>query len=292
MAEGVANRYIMSMSKRPLTVKILFALPLIMTLAWAVLGAAQTNPFSTPLRSEQLLGLKVENSDGQKIGTLRNLIVDTRSGELKYAVIGSGGFFGVRSTLKLVPAQIMSAATAKRETLAIFATAGQWRGAPVFKASSLASLAEPARAREIARYFGLWDVNGANRSKNFLSITGREAVQQSNAPAVTLKFASDLIGERVANQKQEKIGEVIDLLVSFGPPRPAFAIVSTGRFLRHDQEYAIPLRVLSAMNKDRKLMLNADAATLQQAPLFDQQAWESRGTNGEEQVYRYSKNED
>ncbi|HEX4263719.1 MAG TPA: PRC-barrel domain-containing protein [Verrucomicrobiae bacterium] len=280
------------MSKRPLTVKILFALPLVLTLAWAVLGAAQTNPFWTPLRSEQLFGLKVENSDGQKIGTLRNLIVDTRSGELKYAVIGSGGIFGVRSTLKLVPAQIITAATAKRETLAIFATAGQWRGAPVFKSSSLTSLAEPARAREITRYFGLSPANSATSSKNFLSTTGRDAAGPSNAPAVILKFSSDLMGERIVNQKQEKIGEVIDLLVSFGPPRPAFVIVSTGRFLRRDQEYAIPLGALSPTDSNRKLMLNADAATLQRAPLFNRDAWESRGTNGGEQIYRYSKGEE
>jgi sporulation protein YlmC with PRC-barrel domain len=281
----------MIMSKRPLTVKILFALPLVVTLAWALLGAAQTNPFSTPLKAGQLFGMKVENSDGQKIGTLRNLIVDTRGGELKYAVIGSGGFFGVRSTLKLAPAQIMSAGTTKRDTLAVFVTGGQWRLAPAFKASNLTSLADPARAREITRYFASTSANASDNSKYLLSTTGRGG-ERANVPPAELKFASDLIGQRVVNQKQEKIGEVIDLLVSFGRPRPAFAIISTGRFLRRDQEYAVPLKALNPTDSSRKLMLNADAATLQQAPLFNQQAWESRGTNGEAWIYRYSKEDE
>ncbi|HWD93501.1 MAG TPA: PRC-barrel domain-containing protein [Verrucomicrobiae bacterium] len=281
----------MTMSKRPLSVKILFALPLAVTLAWALLGAAQTYPFSTPLNAGKLFGMKAENSDGQKIGTVRNLIIDTRSGELKYAVIGSGGFFGVRSTLKLAPAQIMSAGTAKRDTVAVFVTGEQWRLAPVFKASSLVSLGDPVSAREIARYFGLSSGKSTNNSRYHLSTTGRDLEQRTSAPAV-LKFASDLIGQRVVNQKQEKIGEVIDLLVSFGPPRPAFAIISTGRFLRHDHEYAVPLEALHPTDSSRKWMLNADATTLQNAPIFDDRAWESRSTNGGAQIYWYSKSED
>jgi sporulation protein YlmC with PRC-barrel domain len=291
MVPDAAICYIMTMSKRPLTVKILFALPLVMTLAWAVLGAAQTNPFFTPLKAGQLFGMKVENSDGQKIGTLRNLIVDIRNGELKYAVIGSGGFFGVRSTLKLAPAQIMSAGTTKRDTLAVSVTGGQWRLAPVFKASSLASLADPDRAREISRYFGMSSSNASNNSKYLLSTTGRD-IGRTNTPPPVLKFAGDLIGQRIVNQKQEKIGEVIDVLVSFGAPRPAFAIISTGRFLRRDHEYAVPLRALNPTDSDRRLMLNVDAATLQEAPLFNQQDWVSQGTNGDVSIYRYSKGDE
>ena len=259
-----------------------------LTLAWAVLGAAQTNPFFTPLKAGQLMGMKVENSDGQKIGMLRNLVVDVRGGELKYAVIGSGGIFGVRSTLKLAPARIMSAGTAKRDTVAVFVTGEQWRLAPVFKASTLGSLADPLRAREIEADFGLPAVMATN-SKHRLSTTGREFAG-TNAPPPLLKFASDLIGQRVVNEKQEKIGEVIDLLVSFGPQqRPAFAIISTGRFLRRDQEYAVSLRALNATDSVRKMILNADAAALEQAPLFTQDVWVSSGTNSDALIYRYSK---
>src|SRR6202000_3327838 len=81
-------------------------------LAGAVISAhtavAQTNHFSAPLRARQLEGMKVEDADGQKAGIVHNLVLDLNTGNLRYVVIGYGGFFGVRSTLKLTPAQLMS----------------------------------------------------------------------------------------------------------------------------------------------------------------------------------------
>jgi sporulation protein YlmC with PRC-barrel domain len=286
------NCYFIIMSKRPLSVKILFALPLAVTLAWALLGAAQTNPFSAPLKAGQLVGMKVENSDGEKVGTLRNLVVDTRSGELKYAVIGSGGVFGVHSTLKLAPTAIMSADTTKRETLAVFVTNSQWRNAPVFKASSLAALEDPQRAQEISRYFEPSPAGSASATKYALSTTGHDTGQPANTPRAQLKFASNLTGLRIVNSKQEKIGEIMDLLVSFGRPRPAFAIISTSRFFRRDHEYAVPLNALRPTDDSRKLLLDADANTLQRAPVFNEKVWESQGTNSGTQIFLYSKGED
>ncbi len=267
---------------------ILFALPLGFILVWALMGAAQTNPFFAPLRAEQLIGLKVEDTDGQKIGVIHNLVLDTRSGELKYAMIGSGGLFGVRPTLKLAPARIMSAATTKRATLAIFTTTGVWNAAPVFKPSALASLEDPERAREISRYFQTSGAQTMTANSRPLSRTGVD----TNTPRQELRFASDIIGMHVLNQQQEKVGEVLDLLVGFGPPHVAFAVIGNGRLFRHGQEYAVPLSALKSMERGRKLLLETDAAKLQQAPPFTEQAWNSTVAVSPIRVYRYSKTEE
>jgi sporulation protein YlmC with PRC-barrel domain len=282
----------MCMSKRPLSVKIVFALPLVVTLAWALLGAAQTNPFFEPLRAGQLMGMKVEDTDGQKIGTIRNLVLDTRTGNLKYAVIGSGGILGVHASLKLAPAQVLSAATAKRATLAIFATTERWKHAPVFKSSNLASFANPDRAQEISQYFEPSPTQASRAANNALSTTGHTSGQEAEGPPPVLRFASDLIGTRVVNQNQEKVGEILDLLVSFGRPRPAYAILSGGRFLRREQKYAVPLSALRPTDEGGKLQLNTDAGSLQQAPPFTRKIWDSRDTNRVDRIYRYSKTTD
>jgi len=179
----------------------------------------------------------------------------------------------------------MSAATAKRQTVAVNATTYQWNNAPVFKLSSLASLAEANKASEISRYF-------RTSRTNSLSSTSRETAQQTNSPEPELRYASDLIGKRVVNQSQEKIGEVWDLLVSFGEPRPAFAIISSGRLFHHEHQYAVPLSALTSSEKDNKLTLNADTTALQQAPPFNHQAWEARARNDLSQIYQYSTPED
>jgi len=255
-----------------------FAAVLILTLA----AAAQTNNVSPPLRARQLNGMKVEDSDGHKAGTVRNLVLNLNTGNLRYVVIGSGGYLGVRATSKLAPVEVMSAATAKSETLAINATTPQWRQAPAFKYSNLAAMANRERASEIARYFQISKTNNTGKETAVsLSKTGRDP-----APEPRLEFASDVIGMRVVNQKREKMGEVVDLLVSFGEPRPAFVIISSGRLFHHDHQYAVPLNTLTL--SDNKLLWNVDAAALPNAPEYDLGAWNSRGENSSHPVYRYS----
>ena len=275
----------------PRRMKILFQLLGAVIVLGAPSAPAQTNRFSPPLRAAQLMGMKVEDSDGQKIGAIRNLIVDTRSGQLKYAVIGAGGFLGIRSTLKLAPARALSAATIKRETVALNTTLDHWNRAPSFKSAQLAALGEPARAREITDYFGQRDIRFGNASDQTLSATGGSTGEQNDSQPATLKFASNLIGKRVVNPRQRPIGEVLDLLVGFGPPQPAFAIISTGKFLRHGDQYAIALTALIQENGN-KFMLNATAADLQQAPAFNQTVWQSAAHAGQPAVYRYSKTGD
>ncbi len=272
------------MLKRPGGINILFAALILGVVISSLAATAQTNDVFTPLRARQLMGMKVEDSDGQKAGMIRNLVLNMSTGNLRYVVIGSGGYLGVHTTLKLAPAQVMSAATAKRQTLAIHVTTTRWRDAPTFKYSGLAEIAEPDRATEISHYFQVSAIRTAKRMARPLSKTGRDAAAERK-PA-ELRFASDLMGMRVVNQKQEKIGEVLDLLVSFGEPHAAFAIISSDRLFHHDSQYAVPLNTLS--RSDDKLILDADIAVLQQAPPFDRTAWESRGTDGSRQVYRYS----
>jgi len=247
---------------------------------------AGTNSFSPPLRSRHLEGMKVEDSDGQKAGIVHNLVLDMNTGNLRYMVIGYGGFFGVHVTLKLAPTQLISAATTKSQTLAINATTMQWRNAPAFKYSSLTALAEQDRSGEISRHFQSSAKSAVNRSEVSLSKTGRD--RSFDTYPMQLKFASDLIGLRVVNQKREKMGEVVDLLVSFGEPRPAFAIISTGRLFDHQRQYAVPLQTLSLSKNE--LTWNVDAAALQSAPHFDEAAWEARGGDG--RVYGYSTSAD
>jgi sporulation protein YlmC with PRC-barrel domain len=288
MEKQTPSRYPLAMLKRPVAPKSVFIALLAGALIATSAAKAQTNAISMPLRARQLIGMKVEDLNGQKAGTIHNLVLDLNKGGVRYAVIGSGGYLGLRATLKLAPSEAVTAATAKRQTLEVLATTPQWRQAPVFKYSSLATLAEPERASQISRYFRTSTGSAKNNDGNSLSTTGREA-GQTQSPRPLLKFANDLIGMRVVDPKQEKMGEVIDLLVSFGEPRPAFAIISTGKLFHHAQHYAVPLNALG--HSDDKLVLNVDTAALQAAPVFDEAAWKSGGKGGQNRVYRYSTTE-
>src|SRR5215471_13459034 len=47
-----------------------------------------------------LLGMRVENEDGQQMGNLVDFVVDTQSGQLVYALLSSGGFLGWHKQLR------------------------------------------------------------------------------------------------------------------------------------------------------------------------------------------------
>src|SRR5690348_15183125 len=182
------------MIRRRVISEILFALTLVSIALSPLRTTAQTNQFTSFQKATRLIGMKVEDIDGQKDGTVRNLVMDIGTGQLKYVVIASGGFFGVHSTLKLVPLQAMSTATTKRDTLAIGVTTEQWERAPVFKSSDLATFAQSNLAREIALFYRHPETRSAITNQHPLSSTGSNTNRQTNATAGTLKFASDLIG--------------------------------------------------------------------------------------------------
>jgi len=271
------------MLKRSAAIHMTFGAFLVALLFLGFTVAAETGDTSPPLRARQLTGMKVEDSDGQAAGTIRNLVLEMNTGNLRYVVIGYGGYLGMRTTLKLAPVQVMSAATAKSETLAINATTPQWNRAPVFKSSNLTAISERDRAAEITRNFQIPNKDSLKGKDVSLSKTGRD--QAPTRPSTQLKFASDIIGTQVVSPKQEKIGEVVDLLVSFGEPRPAIAIISGGRLFHRDRKYAVPLGTLGRSGS--KLMLNTNLNALEHVPAFDQNAWESRG-HGSPRIYQYT----
>ena len=57
--------------------------------------------------TEALLGSKVRNLQGEKVGTLRHLIMNPRTGQVLYAVVSMGGFLGMGDKTLMVPWQAM-----------------------------------------------------------------------------------------------------------------------------------------------------------------------------------------
>jgi len=63
-----------------------------------------TNITTSPVLSAgMLIGDSVKNLDGEKLGTIRELMIDTESGAIAYAVLDFGDFLGMGSKLFAVP---------------------------------------------------------------------------------------------------------------------------------------------------------------------------------------------
>lgn len=56
-------------------------------------------------RADDLIGMTVRNDAGEDLGEIKNLVIDTSSGKIRYAAMSFGGFLGLGDKLFAVPWQ-------------------------------------------------------------------------------------------------------------------------------------------------------------------------------------------
>ncbi len=94
-----------------------FAVALVVCLA-ATTAPAQTNAVrdanasrlddktsGSNIRVSQLMGLNLQNSQGESVGEIKDIVLDANSGKINYAVVTYGGFLGMGNKLFAVPFQ-------------------------------------------------------------------------------------------------------------------------------------------------------------------------------------------
>lgn len=72
-----------------------------------------TNETSDLIASDKVEGTAVYNRDGEKLGTIKNFMVGKRSGRVEYAVLSSGGLFGMGERNYPLPWDTLDYDTAK-----------------------------------------------------------------------------------------------------------------------------------------------------------------------------------
>lgn len=55
------------------------------------------------IRASQVIGMHVINNDGKQLGSVADIVLDMRSGRVRYAALSFGGFLGVGDKLFAVP---------------------------------------------------------------------------------------------------------------------------------------------------------------------------------------------
>lgn len=58
---------------------------------------------SNRIRSTKLVGANVQNNNGEKLGSIDDLVIDTQNGKVEYAALGVGGVLGIGEKLLAIP---------------------------------------------------------------------------------------------------------------------------------------------------------------------------------------------
>ena len=136
---------------------------------------AQTGPGPALMGADTLLGNDVYNLRDEKLGTIKEFMIDMGTGRIVYAVLSYGGFLGMGDRLFAVPWPALKLDTANhRFTLNVAKEA--LKDAPGFDKDHWPSMVDPTWATGVYQFYGTpygqdrsTDTYGQDRSKDTLS---------------------------------------------------------------------------------------------------------------------------
>lgn len=240
--------------------------------------------------AEKLIGSAVyDRTDREEqVGTLNEIVIDSRSGEIKYGVLSFGGFLGFGDKLFAVPWSAFDfAATTEDEGPRIYAPISNQKleAKDGFDKDNWPQMADPQWSKDTHERWGQKDMNQrdgqltpqdraqqartqpdraqADRADQQGQGQGRDAMAQRGQSGDLLR-CSTLIGREVDNNADENIGEINELLVTERDGRVAYAVLSLdGDFLDGEKNrVAVPwsaLNAQTAQDDDDSLQITLDA---------------------------------
>ncbi len=66
-------------------------------------GQLDSKTTGANIRVSQLLGLNIQNAQGESVGEINDIVLDSRTGKVRYAAVTYGGFLGMGDKLFAVP---------------------------------------------------------------------------------------------------------------------------------------------------------------------------------------------
>lgn len=95
-----------------------------------------------------------------------------------------------------------------------------------------------------------------------------------NSPAPRLLSATSLMSDAVYNQKEEKLGDIKDMMLDIHSGTVSYAVLSFGGFLGLGEKlFAVPWSALTLDTVNKRFVLNVESERLQNAPGFDKDNW-------------------
>lgn len=135
-------------------------------------------------RASAVLGKKVENSTGENLGKIEDVVLDTKSGRIAYAVLSFGGFLGIGDKLFVIPWQALGE-DSEKEVCVLAIDKEKLKRAPGFDKTSWPDMADPKFRDEVHRFYDIpvassregWRVDGRSTEGGAMEDLRRETVE-------------------------------------------------------------------------------------------------------------------
>jgi len=239
-------------------------------------------------RATEINGMKVRNSEGKELATVKDTIIDLRPGMVEYAVLSYGGFLGLGDKLFAVPWDALQHRHDVNNATPYFALdidEATLKGSPAgFDDSHWPDFANPQWSSKIDTFYekyrkphaGLTVTTPRKEINVQVDVKGKNT-DVASTEKMMLR-GSALLGIKVKNETQKELGKVSDLVIEVHPGKIRYAALSYGGFLGlGDKLFAVPWKAFDFRHdistKDFSLVLNIDEARLRKASGFDKNKW-------------------
>jgi hypothetical protein len=105
------------------------------------------------ISSEKVAGSNVENTRGDSLGHIEEIMIDKISGKVAYAVLKYGSFLGMGGKLFALPWDILKYDT-RQDAYVVGIPEEQLKNAPSFDAGSTPNWGDPAYNKQLHDYYG------------------------------------------------------------------------------------------------------------------------------------------
>lgn len=105
------------------------------------------------LSASTIIGDVVENTSGERLGKIEELMIDVEQGRIAYAVLSFGGFMGVGDKLFAIPWSALRVNTQEHKFV-LEADKNTLEAAPGFDKDNWPDMADQSWGSDIHRYYG------------------------------------------------------------------------------------------------------------------------------------------
>lgn len=214
-------------------------------------GQAQNG---TVFRASKMIGKEVQNSKGEKLGELHDLVIDVNRGFVPYAILSFGGILGMGEKLFVYP--MTNFKPAKEDLLVLDVDKDKLKDAPSFSKDKLPNFNDNVARGEINRYFkGDPDKNG-----NPIGQTWR---------------VSEMLGKSINERSGRNAGEIVDVVINREAATVQYMVVAFDKAWSPDSRLMIlPLAAVDfPARTDLDPIINIRSNQLSQVRSFEKNKW-------------------
>jgi sporulation protein YlmC with PRC-barrel domain len=244
---------------------------------------AQVEVAST-FKSADVVGMEVQNKEGKDLGTIEDLVVDMKTGKLRYAALSRGGFAGVGDKLFAIPWKAFTVKFAEDDQfLVLNVSEQQLESAKGFNQDRWPNVADPKWAEGIDKQFASEELTdeAKDEDKAAESKEAKSSTEKSEGDGADISYdavyrVSNIKGLEVRDKAGKDLGHIEEIVLDLKKGQVTYAALSMGGVLGvGDKLFAVPFKEFQFKHEadEKFFVVNVSEKKLKSAPGFDQDNW-------------------